>query len=137
MNINYLLKKKHLFKKRIKTTIGYEFKAYKNYGIYTLNAFRFEFVYARVFKKLFRKKYIKKKSKYLNTKFWILIKPNFLLTAKSKNSRMGSGVGAYIRVCSRIKNNKPVLLFQYYSKAFLVNCVKYFKKKLNLNFLLK
>lgn len=62
-----------------------------------------------------------------------MIKPNFLLTMKSKNSRMGSGVGLYVRVCSIIKANKPLILFKYYSKHIILNNIKYFKLKLNIN----
>ncbi len=38
-------------------------------GIYNLNQIRFEFIYLRVFKKLFRKKYFKKNSHYKIAKF--------------------------------------------------------------------
>lgn len=137
MNLDLLLKKKHIFKKRISQPTHTKFKLYNKTGVFTLNAFRFEFVYVRSFKKLFRKKYIKKKSRLLHTKYWVLIKPNFLLTAKSKNSRMGSGVGVYIRVCSRIKNNSPLLFFQFFSRQLVVKYIKYLKKKLNLNLMIK
>lgn len=62
-----------------------------------------------------------------------MVKPNFLLTMKSKNSRMGSGVGAYIRVCSIIKPNKPLILFKYSSPHLIRGYIDYFKLKLNLN----
>jgi len=62
-----------------------------------------------------------------------MIKPNFLLTMKSKNSRMGSGVGLYVRVTSIIKPNRPLILIKQYSLFFIRNAVKYLKLKLNLN----
>jgi ribosomal protein L16/L10AE len=62
-----------------------------------------------------------------------MIKPNFLLTMKSKNSRMGSGVGLYVRVCSVVKPNRPILLLKVYSRLFLLKVIKYLKKKLNIN----
>ena len=102
--------------------------------MYTTNQIRFEFVYLRNIKKLFRKKYKKRKNSYLKTKFWVMIKPNFLLTMKSKNSRMGSGVGAYVRVCSLVKVNKPIVLFKYYPFKIISNIIKYLKLKLNINF---
>ena len=108
-----------------------------NSGIYTLNLFRFEFIYLKVFKKIFRKKYLKKKPMYNISKFWLMIKPNFLLTMKSKNSRMGSGVGAYVRVCSIIKPNTPIVLFKYYSKYFLKSVVIYLKLKLGIHTLVR
>jgi ribosomal protein L16/L10AE len=52
---------------------------------------------------------------------------------KSKNSRMGSGVGAYVRVVSLIKPNKPLILLKKYSIYFIREVKKYLKKKLNIN----
>ena len=71
--------------------------------------------------------------RYKKTKYWVFIKPNFLLTMKSKNSRMGSGVGSYIRVCSVVKADKPLLLFKHHSLYFMLNSIKYLKLKLNIN----
>jgi len=66
-----------------------------------------------------------------------MIKPNFLLTMKSKNSRMGSGVGAYVRVCSIIKPNTSIVLFKYYSRYFLKQVTIYLKLKLGLNTIIR
>lgn len=63
----------------------------------------------------------------------MMIKPNFILSMKSKNSRMGSGVGMYTRVCSIIKPQKPLILVKDYSKNFLLKSVNYLKKKMNIN----
>ncbi len=52
---------------------------------------------------------------------------------KSKNSRMGSGVGIYTRVCSIIKPGKPLILLKGYSKNFVKNTISYIKKKININ----
>ena len=62
-----------------------------------------------------------------------MIRPNFLLTMKSKNSRMGSGVGAYVRVCFVVKPNKPIVFFRNYSRYFIQNVINYFKLKMNKN----
>ena len=102
-------------------------------GIFTINQIRFEFVYLRTIKKLFRKKYIKKQNRYSRHKYWIMIKPNLLLSMKSKNSRMGSGVGAFVRVCCSIKSNKPILLLKNYPRQLVINIIKYFKLKNNIN----
>jgi hypothetical protein len=40
-----------------------------NGGIFTTNQIRFEFIYLKTIKKLFRKKYFKKKPTFLPTKF--------------------------------------------------------------------
>lgn len=133
MNLTFLIQKKHIFKRRISKSTQFS-KIYKHRaGIYTINQIRFEFVYLRTFRKIFRKKYLKKKAHFKKFKFWIMIKPNFLLTMKSKNSRMGSGVGSYVRVASLVKPNKPIILFKKYSHQFLRNTLTYLKLKLNLN----
>lgn len=62
-----------------------------------------------------------------------MVKPNFLLTMKSKNARMGSGVGSYVRVVTIIKPNKPLILLQKYSIFFINKVKNYLKLKLNLN----
>lgn len=133
MNLNFLIKKNHIFKRREKKTPIYENFLNLTNGIYNLTQMRFEFIYLKVFKKIFRKKYMKKKCIQKNTKFWIMIKPNFILSMKSKNSRMGSGVGLYTRVCSIIKPQKPLILTKGYSKKFLLKSVTYLKKKMNIN----
>lgn len=102
-------------------------------GIFTINQIRFEFVYLRTLKKVLRKKYIKKKNRYSRHRYWIMIKPNLLLSMKSKNSRMGSGVGIFVRVCCFIKSNKPILLLKNYPRQLILNIIKYFKLKNNIN----
>jgi ribosomal protein L16/L10AE len=52
---------------------------------------------------------------------------------KSKNSRMGSGVGAYVRVCSIIKPNTPIVLIKNYSTYVIRKIIKYIKKKINID----
>lgn len=133
MNLNFLIKKNHIFKRRKKKIFSYTFFHKKLSGIFTKNQIRFEFVYLKVFKKIFRKKFFKKKSHYKLSKFWVMIRPNFILSMKSKNSRMGSGVGMYVRVCSILKPGKPIILLKGYSKLFVSNVIKYIKLKLNLN----
>jgi ribosomal protein L16/L10AE len=62
-----------------------------------------------------------------------MIKPNFILSMKSKNSRMGSGVGIYTRVCTRVKPGKPILLLSGYSDLFVKKVIHYLKLKLNID----
>lgn len=133
MNLNFLVKKKHIFKKRKAYPYKPMVSLNLNCGIYTINFIRFELVYLKTFKKVFRKKYFKRKTSLMGSKFWLMIKPNFLLTIKSKNSRMGSGVGTYVRVCSLVKPNRPVILFKNYSTYIVSKVVKYLKLKLNIN----
>ncbi len=137
MNLNFLIEKNHIFKRRKKRVFIYEHGFILPHGIYSLSQFRFEFIYLKVFKKIFRKKYVKKEKKRKTLKrkkrYWLMVKPNFLLTMKSKNSRMGSGVGLYVRVVSIVKPNKPLILLKRYSLFFVRNVVKYLKLKMNIN----
>lgn len=138
MNITYLIKKNHIFKNRKKNQFSYyniNFLNYKycNSGIFFSNKTRFEFIYLKTFKKLFKKKSFKKDKLYSTHKFWLTVRPNFLLSMKSKNARMGSGVGSYVRVCYNILANKPFIFFKFYSLQLIKNIIKYLKLKLNIN----
>ena len=133
MNLNFLVKKNHIFKKRIKRVFVNKYYSNFSTGIYNVNQIRFEFIYLKIFKKIFRKKYLKKRPLHLLTKFWMMIKPNFILSMKSKNSRMGSGVGIYTRVCSIVKPGKPIILLKGYSLKFVFKAINYLKLKLNIN----
>lgn len=132
MNLNFLIKKNHIFKRRIKKIFKYHTYGNFSTGIYNVNQLRFEFIYLKVFKKIFRKKIFKRKTKYRYARFWMMIKPNFILSMKSKNSRMGSGVGLYTRVCSIVKPGKPIVLMRNYSKTFITKAIKYLNLKLHL-----
>ncbi len=134
MNLNFLIKKNHIFKRRVKKIFSNKFYSNFSTGLYNINKIRFEFIYLKIFKKIFRKKYLKKRPLYSLTKFWMMVKPNFILSMKSKNSRMGSGVGIYTRVCSVIKPGKPVILITGYSTKFIKSVLNYLKLKLNIKF---
>jgi len=69
LNLNFLIKKNHIFKRRKKKILSNYTKPNLNSGIYNINLFRFEFIYLKVFKKIFRKKYLKKKPMYNISKF--------------------------------------------------------------------
>jgi ribosomal protein L16/L10AE len=66
-----------------------------------------------------------------------MIRPNFLLSIKSKNSRMGSGVGNYVRVASIIKADTPIFILKNYSENIIKKLIKYVKMKMNINLYLK
>jgi hypothetical protein len=48
---------------------------------------------------------------------------------KSKNSRMGAGVGSFVRIAAIMKANKPLILFKKYSYFFIKNIIYYLKLK--------
>lgn len=98
-----LQKKKHMFKKRKKNKIIKNIKIhYGNWGLYTLKNFRYELIYLRFLKKIFRQKHIRRKIFFLKKKYWFFLKPNFILSAKSTNARMGAGIGSLVRIAIKV-----------------------------------
>jgi len=80
-------------------------------GIFFYQQGRFEFSYYLFLKKLI-KKLIKKATYTYNTrKYWLFIRPNLLLSKKSKNSRMGKGKGDPTRWAFRSKIYSPLIEF--------------------------
>ncbi len=63
--------------------------------------------------------------------------PNFLLTQKSKNSRMGAGVGKFIRLTSIVHSGKSIIKTWYYTYIYLKYLTKYMHHKIPQKFLLK
>jgi hypothetical protein len=110
LNLDYFIKRNHIFKNRKFTQSKLYLKNYKHIaGLYTFSKFRFELVYLRVIKKIFRRRYTKHLMRFFKPKFWVFITPNFLLTMKSKNSRMGAGVGMFVRLTAFIYRGKPIV----------------------------
>ena len=129
MNLNFIIKKGHIFKRRYRSLFTFNGNYVKSNGLYLYNAKRFELVYLKVVKKLFRKKKLKKKLNYVRSRFWLMIRPNFLLTMKSKNSRMGSGVGSYVRVVCMVSAAKPIMFISRYSEIFIDRVIMYLRLK--------
>lgn len=133
MNIDYYIKKKHLFKRRKSTVYKYCLVNFsKRYEIYTMKNIRFEFVYIRVFKKLLRRRYIKGRIKLFKPRYWLFLLPNFILTQKSKNSRMGAGVGKFVRLVMLKYSFKTIIKTWRYTLSFLNYFIKYLFFKLSL-----
>lgn len=137
MNLNFLITRNHIFKRRKFYHYKFEITKTKRAGIYLKHQMRFELINLKIFKKILRKKYYKKNLNFKFTKYWLMIRPNFLLTMKSKNSRMGSGVGSYVRVSSVIKADTPIILVKNYSYYYIKKLIKYTKMKMNVNLYLQ
>ena len=138
LNLDFYIKKKHLFKQRgfSKIYIISKVNAIYNY-IYSTKRFRIDFVYIRLFKKIFRRRFIKAKTRFFKPKYWIMFLPNFILTQKSKNARMGAGVGKFVRLASIINPGKSIIKTWYYDHYYLRCIINYLKYKIPNNFLLK
>lgn len=119
------MKKKHIFKKRrlYYNLRSYDFKIGTS-GLLSLRPQRFEMVYMRGFKKLIRRRHIRRKMRFSKRKFWFFIKPNCILSGKSTNSRMGAGVGSLIRLTVNLKAYKTFVEFLGYSPVWITKLYK-------------
>lgn len=134
MNIDYYIKKKHIFKKRIKTNFFTTLvKQKKNYSVYTPKNIRLEFVYIKLFRKLLRRKYIKARIKLFKPKYWLYLLPNYILTQKSKNSRMGAGIGKLVRLTNLKYSSKILIKTWRYTLTFLRGLIKYLFFKISIH----
>ena len=104
----------------------------KKFYFYVLREFRFEIIHfgllKRSLKRLSKKTKISKIFKKKNV--WVFWKPNYPLTKKSKNSRMGKGKGAFLRWSFRIPSHFNI--FQIIDTTSIYRApkiLKYFKFK--------
>lgn len=138
VNLDFYIKKKHLFKRRDFPSLKFSEKLMGLYNyLYTVKRFRLEFVYIRLFKKLFRRRFIKAKIRFFKPKYWLLFLPNFILTQKSKNARMGAGIGKFVRLTSIVRPGKAFIKTWYYSYSYLHHMTNYIQLKIPNKFLIK
>lgn len=138
MNLDHYIKKKHIFKNRSFSKLSVKNFKFTNYRhLYTVRKFRLEFVFIRLFKRLFRRRFIKAKMRFFKPKYWLLFLPNYILTQKSKNARMGAGVGKFIRLTSIVYPGKSIIKTWHYSYRFLLAVSAYMMYKIPNKFLIK
>lgn len=120
MNLNYILKKKHIFKKR---RLFFYKRKYKfsmgTSALVNLKPQRFELIYMRGFKKVIRRRHIRAKMRFKKRKFWFFVRPNCILSGKSTNSRMGAGVGTLIRIATNLRPYRNLVEFRNYSPRWI------------------
>ncbi len=129
----------HSFKKRF-PFLGKEREFFfKNTctNIYVLKPLTFEYNYWRkirkIVKKLIKRKIkarLKIRYKFYKKTAWIFLRPNFPISRKSKNSRMGKGVGSFVRWSVRLNRNHKILQF----KRILPLRIKYLALWLSFTF---
>lgn len=114
------------------------FKKYKNsflrwgtIGFFFEHEGRFEIKYAFVIrkflKKFFKKKATRRRRVWETPKLlWFVLFPNFILTKKSKNSRMGKGKGLLTRWTIRVRGG--LTLFEF--KGYNYNKINFFKNQI-------
>lgn len=133
LTLDYYLKKSHIFKNRKpKYMIPTRSKKIKHFIIISTKKQRFEFVYIRTFKKFLRKSYCKVKMRFFKPKFWIKVFVNALLTKKSKNARMGAGVGVFHRACVLAQPSMVLLWLKFFFLHQTLKMLKFIKFKTKL-----
>ena len=134
MILDYYLKKKHLFKGRSLENIDKRFKFFiGSYGFISTKKQRFDIVFIRFFKKLFRRRFKKIKVRFFRPKYYLRLRLNYICSMKSKNARMGSGVGKLVRVVAQLACNTLFLEFKRYPRGFIQKTKKYLSFKCNLS----
>ena len=86
---------------------------------------RFEFCYFLYIRKFLKKTIKSKKRFFFDKSVWVFIRPNHVMTKKSKNSRMGKGKGAFVRWCSLLQKG---FIFIEFKNISPINLKKYSKK---------
>lgn len=76
------------------------------------------------------------KDKTKNHKVWINLLPNFILSKKSKNSRMGKGKGSFLRWVFRLQQGVTLAEFLGIPYYRLLAIVLFVRKRLKLNLIL-
>lgn len=131
MNLNYILKRKKIFKKRTKKQIIRLIRhKVGSLALISLKQQRFELIYLRFLKKLLRKRHIRRRMLFRRRKYWFFLRPNCFLSGKSTNSRMGAGVGALVRLAINLQSYVSFVEFRYYSGP----CLKYINKALKYRY---
>lgn len=138
MNLDYYIKRKHFFKKRKNHTYNYTYNFIKgSILLCSGQTQRFNFVYIRFIKKLFRRKRCKVKMRFFKPKILMRLRANYIHSQKSKNARMGAGVGKFVRITTKLRYKTPILELVQFSYYNVVRAAKYLEFKCNLKLLLK
>lgn len=129
-NRKYILKRS-LKKRRFKTN-KYPRLKYGTIGLYCLYQFRFEYTYCLFFRKFFKKFFKRLKRKIVTQKrkkMWMFIRPNYILTKKSKHARMGKGKGGHKRWCTLVYPGRVFIehiniSYKQYKRYHMKMCLK-------------
>jgi len=133
--ITKTLLKKRFFKKPILSKLRYG-----TYGLYCEQQFRFEYRYKFFLRKFF-KRFIKRRRRRVRSYFrrcvWLFIRPNYVLTHKSKNARMGKGKGNFKRWCTIVYPGRVFIEHLNASARVYIKYRNKMRKKMKLCFKIK
>lgn len=134
MRLNKLTSSEQVsFKNRNKYKIKKVKLNYGNIGLAVFKNIQFEFVYFYIIKK-FLKYFFKFKYATKNYfKVWVILKANFPISRKSKNSRMGKGKGSFTRWIIKLSMGSTIIEFKNVNYFRIKKLNSYWNKLLNFN----
>lgn len=116
--------------KKIKLSFG-------TIGVCTFKTCRFEYAYLNLVRR-FLKAMLKMKYARVNiAKIWIFLRFNYPIRRKSKNARMGKGVGAFLRWSTRLRRGYTLVEFRGISLLRVNKLCKVWQKHLSFPLVLK
>ena len=101
-----------------------------NVGIAVLKCCRFEYIYFNLIRKYLKSLLKLKYSTYKIIKIWVFLKANFPISRKSKNARMGKGVGSFVRWSIKLKRGFIVVEFFNVNRSRVSKILNVWKKHL-------
>ena len=134
--IDVKIQKKRKYKKNLINKIKFG-----DYAFINLKETKIELIQLSFIKKLFKKLMKRRKKKktknnnntiYKNYKIWVNLLPNYVISRKSKNSRMGKGKGSFERWVIRVRQGFILSEFIGIPKYRLQKIIIKFNKKFNM-----
>jgi len=107
--------------------------------IYKIILFRqilFKYYYFFFFKKYLKNNFKLKYSNCYKLKVWIFYNSNYIISKKSKNSRMGKGKGNFLRWETRLPKFFSILKLLNLNKIRISNLIVFWKKYLNIKLII-
>jgi ribosomal protein L16/L10AE len=99
-------------------------------GVLTCKTCRFEYAHINVIKRYLKFFLRFKYTKFKITKIWIFLKANFPISKKSKNSRMGKGVGSFVRWAIKLPRGFLIMEFFNISNYRVLKLLRFWRKRL-------
>lgn len=114
---------------------GFTYIRYYYEGIYLFfnKSYRIEFKYIVMLKRFLKKLKRRgiKKQKSIAYKLYVSLSQNYMLSKKSKNSRMGKGKGSFVREAIKVKKFRPFIYSNGHRLKSLTKLASRFSVKTN------
>ena len=120
------------FKKRFSNGYSFDLLQYGNIGLKITKSYDLEYIYMFELRKKL-KFFLTLRKKIFNKKLWVNLIGNYPISKKSKNSRMGKGKGAFLRLSCRLKKNTIFMEFLNLNFIILKKIIYIYNKKTNMN----